>query len=566
MKDWRKWMLAAAVMPGGWLAAEVHGPLVQWSGDPRHEASVRWLETAAVEGTEGIWQAGPSGFGYGDDDDRTVLRGMEGRYQEIAIRREFTVPETLPENTSLDLMARYDDAFVLWVDGREKAIRNARVVDGKWQVIEKHEASGWERISIGSLAPGKHVIAALGINDGLGSSDFTLDLRLAVPEGDQHWYLIPDAASWEYLAGETPEIGWKTRVSGETAAPEPEQPAFSWRIEGEDAWWDQQVSRATFADTSHQVAHVDLAELPAGKVVEIRIGDASWKFRTAPEKVDHLCFVTGGDVYHEREPMDRMNRRAGGEDPDFVMLGGDLAYTNDQNPGRWAEFIDSWVENVRAPDGRLVPLVVAIGNHEVVGNGYRPVDAPGPDHAREFFSLFKMPQTGSARQAIDFGDEMSLVLLDSGHVEAVAAQTGWLEKTLEARREIPRLFVCYHRPAWGCGTKEDSKEIQAEWCPLIEKFQVDAVFENDHHVFSMTHPLRGGKVDEKAGVPYLGAGAWSVHPRTVPEDALKKRPWLIAAQGVNHFYRVELGPFGWKAIAKDIDGKELETMERRWRR
>ena len=43
--------------------------------------------------------------------------------------------------------------------------------------------------------------------------------------------------------------------------------------------------------------------------------------------------------------------------------------------------------------------------------------------------------------------DLSCTTLDSGHVENVAAQTNWLEKTLLERRDVPRLFVCYHRPA-----------------------------------------------------------------------------------------------------------------------
>ena len=39
------------------------------------------------------WKTGKAGFGYGDDDDETVLDDMEGKYLSVFIRREFELPE-----------------------------------------------------------------------------------------------------------------------------------------------------------------------------------------------------------------------------------------------------------------------------------------------------------------------------------------------------------------------------------------------------------------------------------------------------------------------------------------
>jgi hypothetical protein len=137
---------------------------------------------------------------------------------------------------------------------------------------------------------------------------------------------------------------------------------------------------------------------------------------------------------------------------------------------------------------------------------------------------------------------------------------------LEERKDVEQLFVCYHRPAWGSGAKNDAVEIQQQWSPIFEKYQVDAVFENDHHVHARTHPIFEGKVDELRGVPYLGSGAWGVKIRQVPPDAKAKRPWLAAAEVFNHLYVIDCGKDGWTATVKKARGTVFDRVEREWRR
>jgi hypothetical protein len=68
---------------------------------------------------------------------------------------------------------------------------------------------------------------------------------------------------------------------------------------------------------------------------------------------------------------------------------------------------------------------------------------------------------------------------------------------------------------------------------------VTAVFENDHHNYKRTHPIRGHKRDD-TGIVYLGDGAWGVTTRTVPKDA-----WYLAkAEPRRHLFHITLPPDG----------------------
>ena len=51
-----------------------HGPVLQWYEDPTTTVSFSWIEEIAPDVVANpVWRKGKSGFGYGDNDDVTVL-------------------------------------------------------------------------------------------------------------------------------------------------------------------------------------------------------------------------------------------------------------------------------------------------------------------------------------------------------------------------------------------------------------------------------------------------------------------------------------------------------------
>src|SRR5258708_7803931 len=124
-------------------------------------------------------------------------------------------------------------------------------------------------------------------------------------------------------------------------------------------------------------------------------------------------------------------------------------------------------------NGRLIPMITCIGNHEVNG-GYNKPRSKAPFFYALFYGLY--PETGFA--TLDFGDYLSLVLLDTGHTTAIAgAQTDWLEKTLRARKDHPNVLVVNHVPAYpsyrkmtgALGKQGTGAGNRQHWVPLFQK-------------------------------------------------------------------------------------------------
>ena len=292
-----------------------------------------------------------------------------------------------------------------------------------------------------------------------------------------------------------------------------------YRRKGTTEWLTAEAVQTKAGVSTLQVRRVELTGLAPDTVYEFGIGKApaketdGWKFRTMPTELSRpVRFVSGGDMMHNREMVDAMNLRAGALDPDFAMLGGDLAYANGVAATRWVDWLQSWMKNSVGKDRRIIPFVIGIGNHEVKGgyNGKIPDDAPF------FYSLFATPE-GKSNYALDFGKYMSVIALDSGHTQQIAGpQAEWLAAALAKRTAQQFLFAFYHYPAYGTtkapkgGLPYDAKQsiaIREHWLPHFEKYGATALFENDHHNYKRSHRLRNHQRDDENGLLFLGDGA-----------------------------------------------------------
>jgi hypothetical protein len=125
------------------------------------------------------WLSGPTGIGYGDGDDATVLRDMRGKYTTVFMRRTFDLADASAVK-ALELAVRYDDGFAAFVNGTRVAASGAdRGIGHRSTASRNHEAGGFETFDItalarGALKSGENVIAIVVLNTKAGSSDLSM--------------------------------------------------------------------------------------------------------------------------------------------------------------------------------------------------------------------------------------------------------------------------------------------------------------------------------------------------------------------------------------------------------
>lgn len=262
-----------------------------------------------------------------------------------------------------------------------------------------------------------------------------------------------------------------------------------------------------------------------------------YKFKTLPRILEApLRFVVGGDIYHDTiQALRETNSQAAKTNPAFALQGGDLAY-NATKPETWVTWLSVWKQTMVTPDGCLIPMIPAIGNHDTAGYfGHRPKNAP------LFYTLFR-PAGSAAYYTFDVSDYLALTVLDTGHTNAIdGKQTRWLGDVLRKRMHSTHKFALYHVPAYPSVRKFNSKRssvVRKHWVPLFEKYGLNTAFEHHDHCYKRTVPIRNG-LENSSGVLYIGDGAWGViqprHPRNSPEQ------WYLAkAVPVRHFVLVTL--------------------------
>lgn len=300
--------------------------------------------------------------------------------------------------------------------------------------------------------------------------------------------------------------------------------------------------------------------------------NSRYRFRLEPEGSEHafctlpntlqepLTFIEGGDCYHDKlASLEEMNRMAAAHNPAFVILGGDLAYaagkgksSKDHIP-RWIEFLQAWTKTMVTSDGRLIPLLVAIGNHDVNGR-----DNQTAEQALVFHHLFPLPE-GKTNYQLMIGDYLSLIALDTGHTQPIVQQAEWLNEALSRTPSSAYRFVFYHVPAYPSVrsfNNSTSRTIRSAWVPIFDRHLVDLVFEHHDHAYKRTHPLVNNRM-QIDGVLYVGDGAWGAKPRST------KRAWYLIKTAVSrNCLVVSLLPKAVQIKAVTPQGQILDTFER----
>jgi tetratricopeptide (TPR) repeat protein len=139
-----------------------------------------WTAPGFDDGAESGWEKGPSGFGFGDNDDRTTLDDMLESYTTVYIRRRFQVPDPAAFRR-LVLSVRVDDGFVAYLNGEEVGRSRAPGEPGA-KVPFDAAATGyvpdWEDIEVSidpkNLRAGENLLAIQGLNNSKSSSDLSL--------------------------------------------------------------------------------------------------------------------------------------------------------------------------------------------------------------------------------------------------------------------------------------------------------------------------------------------------------------------------------------------------------
>lgn len=325
---------------------------------------------------------------------------------------------------------------------------------------------------------------------------------------------------------------------------EPDLPPYTWRARAAESF--------SFEETSAWLHRVALTGLEPDQtyhvVIEHPEHPESFKFRTLPAARGEreLVFLAGGDSRSRRDVRREMNALAAAEKPDLVIFAGDFINTA-LSETQWDDWFDDWHEQMITPAGRRIPVIPAIGNHEVAGSYLQP-----RSRAPFYYYRFALPPPES-HHVLRLGPDLVLLTLDSDHTKAIQDQARWLDETLSAHDHYPWKLVQYHVAGWPSvrdfdGTRPTA--VRSHWVPIFEKHDVDLVIEAHDHAYKRTVPIRANQEDPERGVIYTGDGGWGAPIREVRDPA--QYWWLEEAATADHFWKLTLSRDGSRLHVEPI--------------
>lgn len=449
------------------------------------------------------------------------------------------VPEAAPIPGKLDLKAEVLNQF-----GNSAGLGRETV---RWELdqtapdaLNLHRESG--RLVIGDDLPSGTEVHVTAV----------VDLDLSVRETAKIQFLTQSAfrrprqviLTWQNDPQSTQTVSWRTDLEVENPKVyftpgdgSVNRTVFS--ASGVSVKFDRQAPDPPVENTVW-INTVELTGLTTGTLYRLRIPhETSPKdvlFKTAPEHPEEIVFTVFSDTHRlrmeasDREYVRGALSRVAEINPEFTLAVGDLWYADMQNHTDTPVdlfvdfFFDQYESAMTAPDGRLIPIVPAEGNHDGRNDG-----------APFFYSRFHLPAPHKY-YVFQYGPDLTIITLNSGHSAGIRGeQTEWLERVLKDHRDSRWIIVQHHVSPYPAHRPLDGgweRQMRQSWVPLYEKYGVDLVINGHDHVYKRSHPIRNNRIDHEKGVIYIGDGLGSTRAPDMDR-------WFVKdAAAVDSFWKV----------------------------
>ena len=262
-------------------------------------------------------------------------------------------------------------------------------------------------------------------------------------------------------------------------------------------------------------------------------------FTTIEANPDRISLVAGGDSRDKRETRKKGNLMLAKLKAHAVLFNGD--FTGLDTPKQWVEWFEDWEASV-ATDGRVTPMVVTRGNHELTN--------------KSLINLFDVPNK-SIYYDTQFGDSLLNVISLNSEIWKFGRQRLFLRHSLKTHNNYTWQIPQYHRPIRAhVAHKKEMQTQYRNFLPLFEKHKnVRLCLENDSHTCKITWPIVSSEAEgseegfirnDSIGIVYAGEGCWGAPLR----EANDSKCWTRDAEAVNQI--------NW--IFVDAEKIELRTI------
>ncbi len=264
---------------------------------------------------------------------------------------------------------------------------------------------------------------------------------------------------------------------------------------------------------------------------------------TTPAVDDQFSFIWFGDTHYSPK-FGELIRLAEKTYPDaaFYSIAGDLV-SDGLHRDQWDDLFEYSKDVICRK-----PLMAVPGNHD-------NRSGLGALMYREFFSYPKnAPEGIEKEQAYSFEYKNALFLMIDA-TSPIEKQTAWIEEQLSKSNAAWKLAM-FHFPPYNW--EEPYVNIQKEWVPLFDKYQVDLVMGGHIHYYMRSGPMKGGKVvsAHQEGTVYVISIAIPTKPHEIADE-----PYAVIRNTDGHLYQyVEIKGDHLSFTTLNADNKVIDSF------
>jgi hypothetical protein len=478
-------------------------PNSEWKYDDDGEVDAGWERS---EFNDGTWGTATSPLGYGEH--YLTKPHLEKGQLDYYLRHQFTVKDRTAV-PSLILRARYDDAFVVYLNGTE--LTRSHPLDGG--SVQDHEATEFETFGLPATAlrNGVNTLAVRLVNRERNSSDIVWDANLLAGDTSVAFAKVLDvnpraqaAATHSIVRGPYLQNATQEEITVRWRTSHPIRGRVDYWTPGSEARFFMQEPVPT---TEHSVR---LSGLQVKGTYHYKIAgtDATYEFRTLPPAhgtVSTRVWIigdsgTGND--NARAVYQAYRDFTADRQTDVWLMLGDNAY----GQGTDQQFQNA-VFNIYNPLLHSTCLWPAVGNHETYW-AHQDDNPLTKNQADPYLAIFDMPSQGEAGgvpsgselyYSFDYG-RTHFICLDSQVSDR--SQGGpmhdWLRADLArvSEQDYDWVIAYWHHPPYTHGTHNSDKEQQhfdmrENFLPLLEASGVDLTFGGHSHTYERSILMNG---------------------------------------------------------------------------
>ncbi|MBI4040275.1 MAG: metallophosphoesterase [Deltaproteobacteria bacterium] len=261
-----------------------------------------------------------------------------------------------------------------------------------------------------------------------------------------------------------------------------------------------------------------------------------YSFKTAPLHEKAFSFAVLGDSGNSSFDQYLIALELEQYRYDFLLHTGDIVYPKGKREDYFLRFFFPYEHILHR-----VPIYPTLGNHDA-------------HHWKDYVNIFHLPKNNLEHSERYYSFDWSnaqFFSLDSvfSPFEVGSLQYQWLIERLSHSQKTWK-FVYFHVPIVGSMTQGIHQKLKEVLMPLLEQYQVDAVFMGHHHLYERTRAQGSSTLYIITG----GGGA------DLDDDFIQPNPFSEKLIQKHHFLLAKVRGRTFTLWAIDEHGKILDTV------